>query len=87
MANPRGRPKGTTMRFSFAKYIEETDIKTAIKKLVELAEGISVEGEEGVYQKPPDMQAIKTLLEHGCGRPIQPIEGNLDTEITVKFKV
>jgi len=39
---------------------------------MDLALGVSVEGEEGrVYQKPPDRETIKMLWDRGLGKPAE----------------
>lgn len=41
---------------------------------INLALGVSVEGEEGkIYQKPPDRETIKMLWDRGLGKPAETV--------------
>ena len=41
---------------------------------IDLALGVSVEGEEGkIYQKPPDRETIKMLWDRGLGKPAETV--------------
>lgn len=72
---------------------ECVDFKELIGKLVELSNGVEVEGmgidgEPTVYVKAPDTHAAKILMEYRFGKPHQSISHSGEiTEIIISKKI
>ena len=65
------------------------DLDDYYDTLKQLALGVWVEDEEKgrVYQRPPDRQALETLISHAKGKPATTQASTPDTQITFISKV
>lgn len=63
------------------RIIEKQDL--LIDSLFQLAEGVKVQGEDGVYAIPPDRNSSIWLLEFAHGKPTQRKELTSDHTITI----
>ena len=77
------------IRLFFRQRISE-EKEALVNAMVDKAKGCAIidkkdDTGERIYDLPPDPQAFKALMEHGIGKPPQPIEGTgEDGELIVK---
>jgi hypothetical protein len=84
--NPAGRPR---KRDKFERPIATAEKTIAgwlpelIDLKMQLARGVLIEGQTGVYQTPPDGKAIEYLIDRIMGKPTQrqEVEGEIGTYI------
>ncbi len=67
-----GRPKGSTTKPRMSDYLTEKEVDSLVSKAYELA-------------KLGDTTMLKFVLEQHFGKAIQPVEGDLKGNITIKF--
>src|SRR3990167_1806301 len=82
-----GRPKGfSAIKAEEArKYIVQRvsdELEPILSGQIELAKGVWIEGEEGrVYQKPPDIQSAKNLIDQAYGKAKETVEVESTTRL------